>query len=387
MAHMCIKAICINQNGHRIFLSAMKAADLEGYTTIDRYRSDMPLLHPEQGYQRAEKAFRYRRIAKYLKRKQLMPTAILMTSREFEIQFDAGRSEITLDSERRLRIIDGQHRVGGFRYGIREKNMHELADFQVPVIIVEGLDKTVEMEQFATINGTQKAVRTDLVNMILAQVQSQDDKAIPQRARWKVIVARIVEKLNDDPDSPWHNLIVMPNENAPRKKDIRYDPALANVKIVRAASFMTSLKPIYRYLEKHHLGAIGSDVEKVVEAVSQILTAFWSAVRELCPAAFDDPANHVIQKTPGLFSLHKICKDLLPIMHSSRRPWNRESFRIMLQGVKALSDADFWSVDLNRETAEAAKYGSMKGFAELASVLWDQVETSRELGSNMLLGE
>ena len=97
----------------------------------------------------------------------------------------------------------------------------------------------------------------------------------------------------------------------------------------------------------------------------KIVSAFWGAVRRLNPSAFEAPSDFVLQKTPGIFALHRMCARLLPMMHIARRDWDEANFFAMLEPCVDLGDAEYW----NAETGEAAKYGSMKGFAELADLL------------------
>lgn len=56
-------------------------------------------------------------------------------------------------------------------------------------------------------------------------------------------------------------------------------------------------------------------------------------------------------------------------MHNARGPWDRENFRAILESCSELADPAYWDAT----KGEAAKYGSMKGFAELA----DNLEESR----------
>ncbi|MCV5754768.1 hypothetical protein OFN51_38810, partial [Escherichia coli] len=75
--------------------------------------------------------------------------------------------KLTLPFDEKLQIVDGQHRIEGLRYAIEEKGVDYLRDFPIPFVIMETPNRVVEMNQFRTINGTAKAVRTDLVNAIL----------------------------------------------------------------------------------------------------------------------------------------------------------------------------------------------------------------------------
>ena len=109
-----------------------------------------------------------------------MPTAILLSARTAPVVVSQNGT-ITLNSRKKLALVDGQHRTRGFEYAIREKGLTEYADFEIPVVIMQDMDKVGEMKQFKIVNGEQKSVRTDLVNMILAQLVEQEGEGAVAR--------------------------------------------------------------------------------------------------------------------------------------------------------------------------------------------------------------
>ena len=141
-----------------------------------------------------------------------------------------------------LRVIDGQHRIEGLRYAIDEKDESSLAFLEIPVVIVEIQERTEEMEQFRIINGTAKSVRTDLVNSILTAIaEEQGADAIPEKDQWKVVVTKTVDGLNRREDSPWKDVLLMPDE---------IGTASSSGKITRATSAITSIRIIYDWLDQ-----------------------------------------------------------------------------------------------------------------------------------------
>ena len=384
MTRITVPAVRFRQNGYWIYLTSLKAANLQDFTQVARFRADLNPSDPQQGYQREPVPAKVKSVAKYLREQnRIMPTAIVMSAREGDsaVTFNESKREITLDSSKKLYIIDGQHRAGGFQYGIEERGWSELADLEVPVVIIQGLDKVEEMRQFRDINGNQKRVSTSLVNMILTQIESaQGEGAIPEKDRWKVVATHVINRLCADDESPWKDRIIMPNESRPSRAEIEENPELANKKTTSATSFYAATRPIYDYLKEHHDYLMGAIVESEADVVFVALVQFWQAVKELCPAAFESPADHVIQKTPGLFSLNMVCKALLAKMHSGRREWVKEEFKVMLSGGESITDAGFWRVgdpELG-QGGEATKYGSMKGFSDLSKlILGDLEESSR----------
>ncbi len=370
MSTLRIPVIKVSQDNKGLFISKMRVEDLRKYTVVDRYDPKLEIDDPRQGYQRSAES-RYKKFANYLLKSEypFCPTAILLSARDYDLKYDPKTSTIELNSDMKLQIVDGQHRERGYSFAIYEKNAEELIGFETPIIIMYGIDKITEMKQFAIVNGTQKKVRLDLVNMILTQItEKEGTKNINKRELARVVISRTVEELNNNEKSPWLDKIIMPNERAFTKKEIAEDPSLKNKKIVLATSFMTSLKPIYAYLGEHLF--LKGDPKEQARAFSEIMIEFWNAIKSLVPEAFEKPSKYVIQKTPGLFSLHTICKTILPRLHMARRAWIEFEFKNLLQYSESLSSPEFWDAD----EGEAAKYGSMKGFAELASIIQEELD-------------
>jgi DGQHR domain-containing protein len=370
-ATLSLPALALQQNGYRIYVTGIRADDLSAFTRIDRFDPTLEPDNPKQGYQRKEDMPRVKKLGNWL-RKQLeddagvlMPTAILTSTRNSRVDFDEATRTITLHRAAPLYVVDGQHRRAGLRYAIEEKSLEALRDFDVPLIIVEDLTREIEMQQFAVVNGTQKGVRTDLVNMILTQLTAaKGDDVIEEKDQWKVVVSRTIAALNEDRGGPWEHRIIMPNERTFTKAEEEARPELKGQQLVRATSFMTSLRPIYDYL-RQYFETQNLTLEERAQEMAQVITAFWRAVRTLNPDAFETPDEFVLQKTPGIFALHRMCARLLPTMHIAARKWDEENFHAVLEPCSELANPDYW----NAENGEAAKYGSMKGFAELAELL------------------
>jgi len=376
MAHeLSLSVLPLHQNGTTIYLTKMRAADLPRFTKVEAFQAALPLTHRDQGYQRAAEMPRVKKFASWLKEavdrgdRVYVPTAILLSSRDVDLHFDARRNQITLNSQTKLFLVDGQHRTEGFRYAINEKGLAAAAGMEVPVVIVPGMRKEAEMRQFATVNGTQKSVRTDLVNMILTQLaQGEGEETVREGERWKVVVSQVVKRLNDTDRGPWHRKVVMPNESAFTKQEKRENPELEHLKVVRATSFMTSLKTVYDYLDNWYFEEDLS-LDARAEVMFQTLTAFWEAIRELNPTVFERPGAYVMQKTPGLFALHQVCKSLMGDMYKGRRTWDKSNFKLMLENSDSLRMAEDWDAKIGKFAA----YGSMKGFGELSKTIQDEL--------------
>ncbi len=361
---MAVDAIEFSQASHRMFVTSLTAQQLIEGTIVDGYDSTLTPDDPNQGYQRPPERSRITRIGTYLIKHMgsgLYPNPVLLSSRA-PLRFDPVSRRLELPSQASLRVIDGQHRIAGLRYAIEEKKEESLAFLQIPAVILETASRHEEMEQFRIINSSAKSVRTDLVNSILtAMAESQGIEAIPEKDQWRVVVTKVVDALNHREDSPWHNVLLMPDEVG--KRD-------AAGKITRATSAMTSIRPVHEYLAAHPKFA-GKSLDEKAEGLADILVAYWRAIRSIVPDAFDDPDQYVIQKTPGLFSLHYLLKDeLLHSIYWGRRDWDETTFREFIADSPEITDPDFW----DRSAARAAAYGSMKGFRELGDLLIESVK-------------
>jgi len=358
-----------------MYLIPMEAEDLIKFSRINRYRPDLDWIHADQGYQRQEEA-RYKKLRSFMERSdRLLPTSYTLNSRD-GIQYNEDTSEIILDTENKPYMVDGQHRRAGLAYAIDKSSsdpdhQKSIKNFVMPVIIISGLDKVDEMKQFKIINDTQKKIRTDLVNAILTQIErTLGEQEIPDPEKWKVVCQDTTHRLNSDADSPWKDLVILPGEAPITQAQRKQNPGLEHAKIIKSTSFTTSLKPIYYLLTGFGL-LKGKTLEEHSQHIAEIAKEYWNALKELNNGndIFQNPGDYVLQKTPGMFSLHMLLKKLLPRMFAAHEEWNKENFISRLKNAPDTHNPEFW----DKTGDGAARFGSMKGFAELSDTLWDQL--------------
>ncbi|HLY25766.1 MAG TPA: DGQHR domain-containing protein [Aggregatilineales bacterium] len=377
---LTLPAIELQQDGTRLLITKMRAGDLPDFTRVDPFDNTKDFDAPDQGYQRPAETPRIKKFANWLRRETeeggqvRMPTAILLSARSSEVVLSPNGT-ITLKSRNKLPLVDGQHRTRGFQYAINEKGLAQFSDYEIPVVIMEDIDKVGEMKQFRTVNGEQKSVRTDLVNMILTQlVEQEGEEAIGETDLWKVVASHVVKQLNADEDGPWFDRIVMPDQRTYSKEEQGEQPELRHRRIARATSFMTALKPMEKYVSDLQPGH--QTVPDRVERLYAVVNAFWRAVRQLNPEPFKEAADYVLLKTPGVFALHRLCLSVMKDMYIGRRGWTEEEFRYMLEPCAEISDPAFWAVGSDEsDRGDAAKYGSMAGFAELGDLLYESLRS------------
>lgn len=377
---LTIPAIELKQNGSRLILTKMRAGDLPDFTQLEHFDNSKAFGDPDQGYQRPAETPRVKKFANWLRREAdagadvRMPTAILLSARTAPVVVSQNGT-ITLTSRKKLALVDGQHRTRGFEYAISEKGLTEYADFEIPVVIMQDMDKVGEMKQFKIVNGEQKSVRTDLVNMILAQlVEQEGEGAVAEADLPKVVAAHVVKQLNEDETGPWFDRIVMPDQRSYSIAEQNANPELEHRRVARATSFITALRPIERYIEEMMPGR--QTIEEKVTHLFAAVDGFWRAVRELNPICFDEANNYVLLKTPGIFALSRLQLSVMKDMHRGRRDWTAEEFRFMLEPCAEIGDASYWFVGSDpTDRGDGAKYGSMKGFAELGDLLYDSLKS------------
>lgn len=355
-----LEAVPSRQDDIRLFVGAAKARDLIHLTTVDEYKPSLDPNDPAQGYQRPPERSRITRIGKYLIAGEgggLFPTAVLLAART-PLDYDRREGKVRVTSDSPLQIVDGQHRLAGLRYAIVEKDATALGDYSIPFVIMETPDRITEMKQFLIVNGTAKQVRTDLVNMILTATYADVERGnIPRKDIWKIVVSNVVDRLAKSEDSPWYEKIGLPG-----------DAGKGTTKPIRATSLITSLRPVYMWL-KDASGLFDSvrSIDDEIDLMYDIVVAYWQAIQDVVPDAFSEPTEFVIQKTPGVFSLHLLLRRLLGDMYRGRRNFDRETFREFVVDHPEITSPDFW----RRGQGRASDFGSMKGFHDLFEILED----------------
>lgn len=143
---IAIDAIRIEYNEGSFFLASIGADQLFEISTVTRAEEN-----PEVGYQRTLGKGRANKIAKYLDEGNLIPGALILSSKEKAPTYNRRSRKLELKNEKgSLLVIDGQHRL----YGSHKSEV----DVQLPVCIFFGLDKATEVQYFLDVNGYQMGV-------------------------------------------------------------------------------------------------------------------------------------------------------------------------------------------------------------------------------------
>ena len=285
-----------------------------------------------RGYQRNPEEKRIKNIAKYFERRNaIMPVAGLLNVREKGVlRFRNG--VLTIPDGTRVWVVDMQHRLRGLVRAREEKTLRG-DQFRFPVVITEGLSQIEEAAQFYIINTKAKKMDVALTRRLL--IENDRIKDLADVKEWEITAVRITIELNKSLlGNPWYGKIRQPNEE-------KLEAHIATEK-----SFVSSLRQL-----------LISGKFKQPRRTAKKLGAYWSAIRDIIPEAFQEPKRYLIQKTPGMFAFNFF---IAPILLTR---YEEKDFPRKLQGLRNLGP-DFWR---RRNKRGSRRFGTgMGGYANLA---------------------
>jgi len=236
--------------------------------------------------------------ARYLKEnpKPLVQTALLFGYRRafgMEVGSD-GRVTVEIPAGETLRVIDGKHRIRGFRIAIDEFRIERLRTYCVPVVIADKLDEIDAQYLSMMFHETSIRWRSSLDRNLQDQHMFREHCAsgkFPEgiRSDWENKADAICKAVNANEKSPWHGRIQMGEE--PKTEHT----------VVRELTFTQSLK---------ELGTSKAFKHHSPEEVTKLLTEYWLAWKALVPDAFNYAAKYVLMKSAGLNICHMLLADI-----------------------------------------------------------------------------
>ena len=190
MSTLKLNILKLHQSIGTIYVSKMKPSDLLAMSVVDRRRieEDDEIL----GIQRELKKDKVIQIQNYLTSiDATFPNSIIVnTKQEFVVNESETELELTID-DNTFTIIDGQHRVEGFRAS-------DLDNFELLVAVFKDLKDDQQANIFSTINSQQTKVDPSLnLNLEL------NSRAYTP----KKMMIEIAQSFNFDKESPWYNSI------------------------------------------------------------------------------------------------------------------------------------------------------------------------------------
>lgn len=344
-----VPALRFQQDGVTLYSTAMRSGVIHDVSEVDLYKPHLEDDDADQGYQRALIRAHVRRIARFMldeESDRLLPTAGVLSARDPVVFTPIGDEGpvtfgmLKLSTAHPLSQVDGQHRDAGIAEAMMEET--DVADFVRPVVIIEGISKLEEINQFVTINQTAKRIRTDLADRLRRALGEFDS----HREGWRATALDIADILNEEPGSPWQDRIKMPNSSQG---------------IASQRSWTESLKPVLD-------GVLG---DKEPDVIAGALDNFWKALRNLMPEAFLEPKRYVMQKSVGVFAWNEVAATVFRNCLAAGADFSVGRIESQLKEAQDYVESDFWLG--KKYGGRAPLYGGRGGFATLAGEIIDQL--------------
>jgi DGQHR domain-containing protein len=275
-----IPALEVRQGPNRTLYSfALDGKQLPRFTTVSRiHRDDSAQLG---GYQRPEVLSHIAEIRRYLESNNPMIPNALVIAFDKRVHFETtatlttgsyGRPGTLIipiddtwpDEDKPGWIVDGQQRSAA----IREANIDSFPICITAFITDSDAD---QRSQFILVNST-KPLPKGLIYELLPATQG----TLPGFLQTRRFPAHLLERLNHDPDSPLHSIIHTPTSP---------DGVIKDNSILRMLANSISDGALYRF-RKAETG------EGDIEAMLDMVKAFWTAVRGVFPDAWGLPPRH-----------------------------------------------------------------------------------------------
>jgi DGQHR domain-containing protein len=298
----------------------------------------------------------YNKVGRYLvtNKNAILPTSILLSVRG-EVVFKPLDNNTTMghlcipEAALPLWIVDGQHRVAGLRHAIEDLEDEDVLNFTLPAVIMAGLPKFDEVQQFYIVNSTSKRIKTDLAERLLTEMAEQDatvkaNQVVGKGKAYLLRAVKIVDTLNEQEGGPWEGRIQ--NVNKRKVGDV----------MIAESSFNESLKPIL---------AIPWVLRMNDSEVAKIIGRYWDAIFSYMPNALATPRNYSVQKTIGTYTWHLVAPAVLEVCRTDM-DFTTNKMTEILRPVQEYLDEVFWEVG---NSDGAAQYSSRAGFSILSDMI------------------
>lgn len=257
-----------SQKGVTCYVGHMTATQSREHTFADHYPPNE--AEGRIGYQRLPNQKRAKSFADYLVHNDSgFMTPILLNARQPVVFVPEGTSDVghlAIRPGERFAKIDGQHRG----LGVEQYLGQDL--FPVPFMLFEELPSEEEQNLFVAINREQKRVSMSHV-LYVRETSSEGDE-----------YTSIALRLNEDDRSPWH-------------RKINVIGATGTGLGVNLQTLQESLKDyLFNHPKTRNLPE---------ESKYSIALAFWSAVADAWPNAWENPRKNLLTKAVGLFGMSK----------------------------------------------------------------------------------
>jgi DGQHR domain-containing protein len=227
-------ASLVSQGEHRFYTLTVPAEVLARTCFVTTREED-----PEEGFQCLLSKSRAQDIADYIDSGLgTIPTSVVLSAqREAGFEYSSKNRTVSFkDVEDAFLILDGQHRVYGFRLA--------KSDLRVPVVIYAGLSKKDETRLFIDINTKQKPVPNELLLDIRKLANYQDDS--------ETILGQIFDLFDTEPGNPLMG---------------KMSPRARKKNLISRVTFNSAVKPLLPLFK-----------EATPLQIFEILSAYYSSV-------------------------------------------------------------------------------------------------------------
>ena len=286
-------AVLLSQGKHRFYTLAMRSEMLAETCIVDP-RMDNPI----DGFQRLLDKKRAQEIADYIdKGFGTIPGSIVLSAQpEAKLRYVRKARTIRFQkTPRSFLIIDGQHRVYGFKLAKEP--------LRVPVVIYNGLSRADEARLFMDINTKQRPVPPELILDIKRLAETETDV--------EAMLRDVYDAFNSSPDSPLHGLLAPSDRQKGKLSRVTFNNALRAVWLAFADSDAQSVYDVFSAYIQAFLS--GLRAQGAAENITNP-TMFRAAA-----LAFPDVAQRVSDRFDGKYSVANFELVLAPLFRNIKK--------------------------------------------------------------------
>ena len=286
------------QSKRKIAIGSIPMVILADLYRVDRVNQrDNP-----EGYQREAITSRVNSLKRELQAKRVdLPTAILLNLRNFDqlnhIASGDSVTELILNDQDRLFVVDGQHRVESL-LALFNEDPTGWGTYALPFVCLLGADLNGEMTEFHVVNSNAKSIGTglamDLLKRRAAASEIVKDQLVETGRAWIEAASQVADYLKDT--DLWRNKIQFPGQSKTGT-------------LITNNGMITSLRPLVD--QPGYFQSVGD-----AEMQCRILNAYWEGVKQVLPEAMTDPERYNLQRTLGTTALHAVLVNVLAVMLS-----------------------------------------------------------------------
>lgn len=302
-------SIKVNQHGKEVYTFKAMGKDILSFASIDRIKRDHDgkLL----GYQRIEVTKHIKEISNYLADKKSILANSIVVCFDSNVKFEQLNENndfgyLCIPTDKMYgQIVDGQQRSTAL-YNLQNNNFEVV----VNAFITDNTDE--QREQFLLINNT-KPLAKSLIYELLPEVKSE----LPSSYRDKQLPNRIIAILNTQVHSPFYHTI---------KTHTFPDGYIKDNTLIKSITSSLTDGVLYE-LSEHELGM------NDIEAMCNLLNAFWGAVRKLFPKDWVlDPKKTRLTHGAGILALSSIMETII------YKKINKKNPNYIMEGTYITSD-------------------------------------------------